>query len=297
MAILSRVVVRLLYSAYHKFPAALQYKIVSFLVKFHLTGLIYKNKSIVCTIEGIKYELWLDEMIDSAIYYTRCYEPLAVAFSKKYVKKGMVALDVGANMGFYALHLAKLVGRGGKVIAFEPTAWGFSRLKRNVQLNDFSNIICEKIALSDCHQCKQPARFRSSFCLVGTPHVENFDEMQAVANIEEDMDFMSLDEYVRINKIGRIDFMKIDVDGYEYKVICGARESLGRFKPTIVIEFGYKLLKRYGDNLEDLYEMLTSLGYIFYSLDNLSPIDRKTLLKPYVLPINAVCSPSPLEAK
>lgn len=107
-------------------------------LKYKMTN---KNRTVIATRGGITYELDLNELIDSSIYYEGCFEPLTTAVIDKYVKSGMTVFDIGANIGCHTLRCAKLVGKSGKVIVFEPMSWAFAKLKRNIELNDFNNII------------------------------------------------------------------------------------------------------------------------------------------------------------
>lgn len=248
--------------------------------------LIHKNKVVIATIDGITYELDLNELIDSSIYYRGCFEPMTTAVINKYVRQGMTVLDIGANIGAHTLRLAKLVGEDGKVIAFEPMSWAFSKLERNIELNDFSNIIIEKIALSNVNQGRQSVYFRTSWPLDGD---------SSNANKKEDVDFITLDEYIRIGSVGKVDFCKIDVDGYEYKVIEGGVNSIRKFKPVMIIEVGRYTLENFGDSLEDLIDLLASLGYSFYSERNLKQCSCKESLLNAVPPdstINVLCKPN-----
>ena len=230
--------------------------------------LFNKNKIIISTIDGITYELNLNELIDSSIYYNGCFEPMTTKVINKFVKKDMTVLDIGANIGCHTLRFAKLVGQNGKVIAFEPMSWAFSKLKNNIALNKFDNITAEKIVLSSVSQLSQPVCFRTSWRIDG----------KTVNNNTEYVDTLTLDEYIEEKKITNIDFIKLDVDGYEYKVLFGARKSLQKFRPLILIELGKYTLEGVGDNLENLIDLLILFNYSFYSEENLEKYDNKEAL-------------------
>lgn len=104
-----------------------------------------------------------------------------------------------------------------------------------------------------------------------------------------------MDEYLKRNKIKRIDFIKLDVDGYEYKVIRGGINAIKKFKPVMVVEFGKENLETYGDSLEELIALLSSLGYLFYSERNLNQYpNRESILKAIIKnqgTINVLCVP------
>ncbi|HEX75388.1 MAG TPA: FkbM family methyltransferase [Dehalococcoidia bacterium] len=245
-----------------------------------------RDRTVMATIGGITYELDLNELIDNSIYYEGCFELFTTAVIDKYVKSGMTVFDIGANIGGHTLRCAKLVGRSGKVIAFEPMPWAFSKLKRNVELNDFNNIVFEKFALSNVTG-RQCVYFKSSWGLEGRSALDSEGSRE--------VDFITLDEYVEGNNISKIDFIKLDVDGYEYKVVRGGVNSIKKFKPVMIIEFGKWTLRKYGDSLEDLIDLLASLGYSFYSEKGLSRYRRKKLLLDAIpehgATINVLCKP------
>ncbi|UCE06673.1 MAG: hypothetical protein JSW07_01120 [bacterium] len=85
--------------------------------------LLFKNKTVIKTVKGIKYELHLNQLIDSKIYFEGCFEPDTSACIEKLLKPSMVCCDVGANIGSHTLPMARIVGEDGIVIAFEPMEW------------------------------------------------------------------------------------------------------------------------------------------------------------------------------
>jgi len=241
-----------------------------------------RNRIVIATRDGIRYRLDLNEPIDSSIYYEGCFEPITTSLINKFVKEGMTVLDIGANIGCHTLRFAKLVGDNGKVIAFEPMSWAFSKLNTNIALNGFKNITLEKIVLSNINQQNQLAYFRTSWKLDG----------KAVSEVKEYVDIFTLDEYVRKVNLAKIDFIKLDVDGYEYKVLEGVEVTIRRFKPLMLIELGKYTLEAAGDSLENLVDLLLSLGYSFYSEENLEKYEDKKILLNSISPestVNVLC--------
>jgi FkbM family methyltransferase len=216
---------------------------------------------VVSTIDGITYELDLTELIDHTIYFEGCYEASTTAIVKKFTKAGMVVIDIGANIGCHTLRFAKLVGANGRVTAFEPMSHAFNKLKRNVELNNFQNVNLEKVALSDQNLGDQAVNFTSSWPLrrEGGPHKAPIEEVKA-----EIVNFMTLDEYIKGNEIKKLDLIKLDVDGYEYKVLKGAVETLKAFKPLIIMEIGTATMGRARDMTVYLIELMHGIGYRFY---------------------------------
>jgi FkbM family methyltransferase len=242
-----------------------------------------RDRVVVARVKGITYELNLNELIDRSIYFKGCFEPMATAVMYKYVKFGMTVLDIGANIGCHTLLYAKLVGRSGKVIAFEPMKWAIAKLKRNMELNDFSNIIVEKVALSDVND-KRSVYFRSSYTLD--------DDSAPESEVNEDVNFMTLDTYVESRRLNKIDFIKLDVDGFESKVIRGGLKTIRKFKPVIIMELGKYTLTEHGDSAERLIDLLSGVGYSFYSERDLHRYSNKQSLLdaiPDKNTINVVC--------
>jgi FkbM family methyltransferase len=251
------------------------------------------NKVVTATIDGIKYKLDLNEMIDNSIYYEGCFEPTSVAVINKYVRQGMTVLNIGANIGCHTLRFAKLVG-GGKVIAFEPMSYAFKKLKQNVELNNFDNIILEKIALSNENKDNQSVYFYASWPLNRSLADTDIHHIHHGRKMSDIVDFVTLDNYVQRKAIKKIDFIKLDVDGYEYKVIQGGVNSIKKFKPDMLIEFVKYTLKEFGDNLESLIDLLDSVGYSFYSEKKIKRYGSKESLLSAIPPdggFNVLCKP------
>ena len=243
-----------------------------------------RKKVVIAKIDGIMYSLDLNEAIDSYIYHTGTYEPMTVAFVDKFLKPGMTAVDIGANIGWYALRFARLVEKNGNVIAFEPMSRPFLKLKHNVELNDFKNVFPEKLALSDNTTTRESCFFHS-WSLDG-------GGLPTAAHNEESIDFITLDEYATRNHLDRIDLIKLDVEGFEYKVIQGGSGTIRSLKPTMIIELNRICLAMQGCGLEALLDLLGSLGYSFHSeKDGRRYGSRESLLKavPDCEAINVIC--------
>jgi FkbM family methyltransferase len=213
---------------------------------------------VTTTIDGIRYRLDLTEMIDSNLNLLGAHEPRTMATVRRLVSPGDVVIDVGANAGYYTLVLAQLVGRQGSVIAFEPTEWAFEKLNGNLGLNEFANVRLERVALSDAPAQREvsstEAAFKASWPLTGIQH-ERPTEVVA---------FVTLDDYVAQAGLQSVDFVKVDVDGYELRVIRGATATLRRFRPPMLVEIGKWTQAELGDDPLELALLLDDLGYTFY---------------------------------
>ena len=225
----------------------------------------YSGRKIRRRVQGINFELDLVETIDSSIYFDGFYERTTTRAMAACVRDGMTVFDVGANIGAHTLRLCRLAGRG-RVFAFEPTSWAFGKLSRNLSLNNFPNCRIEHLALSDSpgeeviHRGtdRALAPFRASFQQKGR---------SATANTSETIRFDTLDHFVEQHEIGSIDFIKIDVDGYEGRVVRGGLSTIERDRPLMCIEFSHEQMLRIGDSLPSLLETLQDVGYGIYDIE------------------------------
>lgn len=214
------------------------------------------DQIIVKEIQGINYELNLKEVIDSSLYYSGTYENDEEKLVDELLNPGMIAFDIGANFGYYTFRMAKKVEPGGTIYAFEPTTWAYDKLLRNASLNpNITNIEYMKIALSDSTAEKE-LNIQSSY------RIDNKN-----GNFIGKYKITSLDEFVRDNHFNKIDFIKMDVDGYEGKIIRGSQYVLKKYHPIILMEICPSMLEKNMDHVSDLIEILTSLGYKYWSTE------------------------------
>jgi FkbM family methyltransferase len=220
------------------------------------------GKPFTAELHGVKLELDPNEYIDSSLYQDS-FEPDTIKAFKKIIRPGIQFIDIGANIGFFSLLVAKHAGKNGKVVAFEPTRYGFDKTSKNLALNSFHNITLEKIALSDKND-EAEMFFNASW-----PIDNQFEPKE---KIPEKLRFETLDWYVKRMNIPNIDLIKIDVDGFEFKILKGARETLAKMSPLIILEICGYTLKRNGDSIKDIVDYLLSFNYSFYSEKNFEPI-------------------------
>ena len=253
-----------------------------------LQWLHHGRHHVIKTVDGIRYELDLNEHIDSSIYFLGAFEREGVAAVQRYLKPGDVALDIGANVGCYALLFSKIVGEHGKVVAFEPMGWAWRKLTRNKDLNTFTtNLVLEKRAVSDRAAAAQRVSFRTSWRVFGADDPAE----------EEVVDVVTLDEYVEEHRLEKVDFIKLDVDGFEYRVVRGGKRTLLKHRPIFMLELGSYTLESTGDRLEELVECLYGLGYAILWEKGLYRFKDRAEVMAAVPPdstINVICVPSRL---
>jgi len=211
-----------------------------------------RNRTVQASIGGIKYQLNLGEVIDIGIYLNSYETDMALAI-ENFCRPGFIVLDIGANIGAHALPIAKIVGESGKVYAFEPTDYAYSKLVYNISLNQFKNITPIQIVLSDNNLLRQSINFKCSWPTNGKPV-----ERKSIA------DFIKLDDWCKASKIEHVDLIKLDVDGNEYSVIKGAESLLTIQHPLILMEV-------WGPNFSDFsrnpFTLLKNFGYRFFHIN------------------------------
>lgn len=186
------------------------------------------------------------------------------------VTEGMKVVDIGANIGYYTLLFAKQVGPSGKVYAFEPDPSNFALLSKNVEMNGFTNVILVNKAASDANGT---ADLYISEHNKGGHSMFNFNKEKSSIKIET----VTLDDYFRDYE-GNIDFIKMDVEGAEYKALRGMRHLLrvnGRMK--ILTELLSPAIRAAGDDPREFIRALGEAGFEVSLIDEkrelITPID------------------------
>jgi len=186
--------------------------------------------------------------------YLGTFEPNESAQVKSYLKKGMTFIDVGANVGYYTLMAASLVGSTGRVIAFEPSAYAFKRLEETIRKNNLKQVQAVRAGLSDTNS--QSQLFVSPRKGNHTPSMVPSGGVRPV-----DVAVRRLDDYLAEHEIDHVDLMKIDVEGFEPNVIRGAGKYLERGRiHAILCEFNEDWLKANQSSSHALYELLINSG-------------------------------------
>ena len=220
---------------------------------------------------GATLALDLSDFMQREIYLG-LFEPQETALVRSYLAPGMTVVDVGANIGYYVLLAASRVGSAGHVLAFEPSPWACDRLRRTVADNDLSDVVVvEQQAVGD-RTCT------ASLFMPGSPgnHTPSMlgggSDATRVA-----VPVVALDESFQNHRIGRVDLLKVDVEGFEPNVLAGAKNSLGRGAVrALLCEFNRYWLGENGTTSETLYEEI--LRYGFRPSSALGPAPTQTIL-------------------
>ncbi len=199
-------------------------------------------------------------------------QPL-VEFIKKVIKKGDNIIELGSNIGYYTLLLAKLVGEEGKVFAFEPYLHNIEILKLNVELNNNKNVIMIQKAVHDTtgkvnmYICEYDNRNNSIYCTY---------TMKTDKIIE--VDSITIDDYFK-NFNENINFIKMDIQGAEYKAIKGMESLIQRSNNLMLLtEIWPEALDKAGTSAKEFIELLLNNGFKLYDI-NMKLLDIDTVSK------------------
>lgn len=192
---------------------------------------------------GLSWELFKDGI----------REEKAVQEVDKYVGLGDVVLDIGANIGYYALFESLLVGDGGKVYAVEPVRSNYEMLCANVRCNSRKNIITSKYGFGD---------------KVGKANIHVSDRSNwhslccsdGVSKRTEEIDITTVDEYLQ--RMGNVmpNHIRMDTEGYEVEIVAGMKETLkNKNLKSLFIELHPTIRKK--DELDGMLITLRDAGF------------------------------------
>ena len=219
------------------------YKVFDLLVKIIDKQTRY-NYTMIINYEGCKLLIRpLVDFIEMEMVSGR-WEPYVKAILDKEVKSGDVVADVGANIGIYAVPLAKRVS---KVIAFEPHPITSEMLERSIKLNQLSNIMLIKRAVGE-------KREKVLLDISSAPAFSNISSSNTLDQGTGCVEIESIDLDTALAMENRLDWLLIDIEGFEVNALNGARKTLERFSPKIIIE-------TYHNHNDEVSTILTNEGY------------------------------------
>jgi FkbM family methyltransferase len=217
--------------------------------------------------KGILWDLDLSEGIDFSVYLLGSFEPSTIRAYGRLIKPGHTVLDIGANVGAHTLHFAKLIGSSGKVIAFEPTDYAFGKLRNNAHLNPAlePRIISLQTMLLASESVGVVPEVCSSWPLKPKPGEKVNEHHQGRAMSTQGARAATLDTLVKELGLTKVDFIKLDVDGFEWEVLQGARQTLSKFKPMVLMEFAPHIAES-KQTFVSMLMLFKNLGYKFIEI-------------------------------
>ena len=212
-----------------------------------------------------------DDPVISGALTLRVYEHSEQALFAKYLRGDMTLVDIGANLGLFTIVSMHHLDANGRIVSFEPHPQSYKFLQKNVAANQNHGHACPRVdtfnlAATPDHSRLElrlnPENRGDNRAYHGTYHgkVETWDTVQIEGRPVDDV----LDEL----GIEEVNFVKIDIQGYEQKAISGFQKTLARSQNVILLsEFWPKGLRESGGNPHEYLQMLENLGFTLYTLN------------------------------
>jgi len=224
------------------------------------------------------------------IYFLGWYDFYLTTWMKAHVPEGGVCWDIGAAEGWFTLLMGRLVGSSGRVDAFEAFPANYRKLQENIELNDMFWTHVNNIAISN--YCGTAWFVPPSDDI--THHLKYVEDNSGVGylTVQErvlgsiEVPVTTLDSYTEVNRIARLDVIKMDIEGAEVAALQGAQDTIRGFRPYIIVEYNREALRRAGTSIEELSDLLDSYGYECYTFGR--QLKRLRLESYYERPDNEV---------
>ncbi|HEY8937844.1 MAG TPA: FkbM family methyltransferase [Cyclobacteriaceae bacterium] len=219
--------------------------------------------------DNIHYRLDVSTFLDHAIFFCQMNEDPAHHNLFKVLKHDSVVFDIGANVGYLTLNFARTCSHG-HVYSFEPDTQNREALLTNIKLNTFQNINTYKVALGS--QRGKASLYKYYPGNPGTNRILN--EKPITKHTVEEVNVITLDNFVDEEKISKVDLIKVDVEGFEKFVIEGARKVISKWKPVLFVELVEFNVNQQGYTCASLVEFIESFGYEVKDATTMSAVDK-----------------------
>ncbi len=231
-------------------------KLFAIAVKETINRLKYMPEAKVIKVNKSKMMLFPEKGdINTDLYLYRKREPICTEYliNSGVIKKGDVVLDIGANIGYYALVESQLVGQTGKVYAVEPVRNTYKMLEKNVGLNNLANVSTYQFAFGDRNMHAEIfVSNKSNLCAM------NKEAVGGVVLGVQDVAMMTVDEFVKDKAPPNL--VRMDVEGFEYEIIKGMTQTL-KGKTKILLELHTQPTCLRPEKLEELLQILKDNHY------------------------------------
>ena len=218
-----------------------------------------------------------DEFLFQWIKGLESSEKFVTDLIKKNVTEGMTAVNIGANVGYYTLVLARQVGENGNVYSFEPFSDTVKNLKRTVKENGYNNVKIIPKAVTNKTGIDKMTVTPSCAHNIITPMDGNLEKIE--------IDVTTLDDFFA-DKNPKVDFIMMDAEGSEPYIFDGIKKLVENNPDLeIITEYNAFPLGIVGTSGEDFYKKIKNYGFYIYNIDELThkvvPITKYELLTRY----------------
>ena len=217
--------------------------------------------------DGLSTRLMPGEQLSCALHVSGTYEPNTLCVLRQHLPPGGVFIDAGAHAGVVSLAASRWVGPTGRVYAFEPSEREYRRLLDSLKLSRASNVTPVRAAVGAKSEKGSLMVADASFSGLNT-----LGERFAYAGIpmasREAVEIVTIDDFVRQHGVARVDAIKLDIEGGEAKALAGAKETLRRTRPALVLELNATALVATGSAPLHIEETLLDARYRAFRIDD-----------------------------
>jgi FkbM family methyltransferase len=220
---------------------------------YWLYSKLHPSKMVIREIQGSKMYLNLNDFgLSKQLVLKGIREPECTRIMKKELKKGMVIAEIGANIGYYALIEASIIGEKGKIYAIEPFPINFDHLQKNIKINSYDKII-EPYNLAISNRSGKEKLFVTSkhnLCNMLANKEEEFVEVKTD----------TLDNFIKNKK--NPDLIRMDIEGFEYYAIEGMKKTISKCNSCkMFIEVHPYQMNQKGLDYKKPINMIFNLGF------------------------------------
>lgn len=195
------------------------------------------------------------DAVTTVLVRGKIFEPEVIEVAKKYIRKGTVVLDIGANFGQMSIEFSKLVGEKGKVFSFEAQEFVFNYLEKNIKNNNILNVEIIKKAIWDKDDIS--LYFSEPDMNSGAP----YSGKSVSTNFEKkEIKTITIDS---LNIQEPISFMKVDIEGADIFALRGAKNTILKNRMPIIFEYLQHMQTEFEISLQDYIEFADSINYRF----------------------------------
>lgn len=181
-------------------------------------------------------------------------------FMLNIASKSAVVFDIGANIGYYTIQFSRIFKKTGIIYSFEPLSYQYNLLKRNIALNNISNVIPIKMIVSDTDGSTRRVYFS------GMENTGN-SSLEIESQEYEDVATTTIDHFCEDKNIENIDLVKIDVEGHELSVLKGMEGILRKnIVKNLFVEINDETLSAAGTSTIEVVSFLGEFGYKPFSI-------------------------------
>ena len=195
------------------------------------------------------------EHIQQQLFWYGYYEKELGDLLKKAIKPGDVFLDLGANIGYFSLLVAKNLP-SVKVISFEPVLGLFEKMNDNISLNNIKNISTVSAAVGEISGERE--LFVSAPDNLG---MSSFHQPENYSGKKERVKVVNIDDWFKTSGLSKIDVIKLDIEGSEFDVLKGMKKVLQKQKPILIVEVNPVTLSMFNLKPSDICDYLKQLNF------------------------------------